>query len=490
MMETAQFLTAVTDAVTSVVPGAFIVVNADGKIMHVCLSNVARRHTLKHIKNRDFKRCLKLIFSDESTRIIFDAYYYCIQNKTSSDVIRIKHVTVNGLIEYFEWKIVAVANGSGVVVFIHNTTESVLIEEEFTSMSEQYESVNRDLCVAMSSLDFHLMDLEQAHKKVAALYRITSIVQRTVNEHEVLEEILDGITRELNFNNVAIMLLDENTNELRITAFRGQLDSTISVPVGSGITGLAAQSRELIYVENVKDDPRYIESGNNCLSEVAVPLIVQDKVVGVLNIDIDDGRTLQSYDLDLLRSLASQVAMTIAHANHVATIELQAITDGLTGLYNYRYFRAILDQEFKRATRYKRPLALIMIDIDYFKQYNDKNGHRAGDDALGIVASIMRSCCRDVDFAVRYGGEEFAILLPETHINEAAVLAERLRQSVANYHFHNEETQPNGTLTISLGVAGYPTDSSSVLELIDHADTALYLAKVSRNKVCYYGFSE
>ncbi|MPM66219.1 hypothetical protein SDC9_113126 [bioreactor metagenome] len=429
-----------------------------------------------------------MLFDDETVKAILAAYYNCQETRSSADTLRIRHITTHSLVEYFEFKFVY-TEGSGTVAFIRNITESVLIEEEFTSMSEQYESVNRELCVAMTNLDFHLMDIEQAHKKVAALYRITSIVQRTVNEREVLEEILDGITRELNFNNVALMLLDERTNELKITAFRGELDASIKVPVGKGIAGSAAQGRELIYVENVNNDPRYIESGKNCISEVAVPLIVQDKVVGVLNIDIDDGRTLQSYDLDLLRSLASQIAMTIAHASHVAKVELQAITDGLTGLYNYRYFRAMLDQELKRSIRYNRPLSLIMIDVDHFKHYNDNNGHRAGDEALCIVASLIRSCCRDVDFAVRYGGEEFAVLLPETKLEEAEVLAERLRQSIAEYYFTNRETQPNGKLTISAGVAGYPNDASSALELVDHADTALYKAKVFRNTIYSYSIT-
>lgn len=472
-------------AVMSVVQGAIIVITNEGRIVYAYTSDPSRP-VLKHCINQDFKRCLNFLFSAETANAVFAAYYSCQESEGSPGALRIKHITVHGLVEYFELKFVPIAEDSGTVAFIHNITESVLIEEEFTSMSEQYESLNRELCIAVSNLDFHLMDIEQAHKKVAALYRITSIVQRTVNEREVLEEILDGITRELNFDNVSLLLLDEYTNELRITAFRGHLDASIKVPVGKGITGSAVQSRELIYVDNVKNDPRYIDGGNNCISEVAVPLIVQDKVVGVLNIDINDGRTLQPYDLDLLRSLASQIAMTIAHANHVATVELQAITDGLTGLYNYRYFRAILDQELKRTIRYNRPLSLIMVDIDYFKHYNDNNGHRAGDEALCIVASLIRNCCRDVDFAVRYGGEEFAILLPETKIGEAEVLAERLRKSIAEHYFKNEETQPNGKLTISVGVAGYPHNAVTALELIDHADSALYQAKVFRNTICAY----
>ncbi|MDD4600575.1 hypothetical protein SDC9_06098 [bioreactor metagenome] len=476
---------AIIDAVMAVVPGAFIIVNDQGKITQIRMSS-SLRPILKHCIQCNFERCLKMVFGIETASTIISAYSACLDTQSLTDVVRVKHCTSHGFAEYLEWEFAPINDGNGVVVFIKDVTESVLIEEEFISMSEQYESVNRERCVAMTNLDFHLMDLEQAHKKVAALYRITSIVQRTVNEREVLGEILDGITRELGFSNVAIMLLDDNTNELRVTAFRGQFDPSIKVRLGQGITGTVAQSRELIYVEDVSNDPRYIESRHKCMSEVAVPLIVQDRVVGVLNIEMDDGRTLQTYDLDLLRSLASQIAITIAHANHVAAVEMQAITDGLTGLYNYRYFRAMIDQEFKRALRYKRPLSLIMMDIDYFKNYNDRNGHRAGDEALRVISRIISNHCRDVDFAVRYGGEEFAIILPETKGEEAVILAERLRQSIADHCFNNEELQPNGNVTISIGVASYPNDACSVEELIDHADSSLYQAKICRNMVVIY----
>lgn len=476
---------AMFNAAMSVISGAFVAVNKYGTITHIHFSKPVRP-ILDHLINKNFKRCLTLIFGMEIAKVITDAYVACIETNNPSDTLKVKYTTARGLVEYLEWKVVPVGYDKGAVAFIRNITENVLIEEEFTSMSEQYETLNQELCVAMSNLDFRLMDIEQAHKKVAALYRITSIVQRTVNEREVLEEILDGITRELGFCNVSLLLLDEGKNELKITALRGHHDKSIRIPMGEGITGYAAQNRELVYIEDVSQDSRYIDGGNNCRSEVAVPLIVQDEVVGVLNIDIDDGRTLQSYDLDLLRSLASQIAMTIAHASHVAKVEVQAITDGLTGLYNYRYFRTLLDQEFKRSIRYKRTMALIMVDIDHFKNYNDKNGHRSGDEALGIVADLIRKCCRDVDFAVRYGGEEFAILLPETKMKDAVVLADRLRNSIEDYYFKNEEMQPSGRLTISAGVAGYPHDSFSALELIDHADKALYQAKTCRNTVCSY----
>jgi diguanylate cyclase (GGDEF)-like protein len=259
----------------------------------------------------------------------------------------------------------------------------------------------------------------------------------------------------------------------------------LQVALGEGIAGLSALQRELIYVDNLKHDARFAEDID--AGEVSIPLIIDDKLFGVLLIEIANGRILQSYDLDLLRSLASQIAMTIAHANQVMTMKTEASTDGLTGLYNYRYFINVLQQEFKRALRYTRPLALLMIDIDYFKHYNDTNGHLAGDNTLQTVAALIKECCRDVDIVVRYGGEEFAVLLPETSAQEAKDIAERIRKNIECYPFPNGNLQPNGKLTISIGISGFPDDAYSYIELVEFADIALYAAKrSSRNCTCIY----
>jgi GAF domain-containing protein len=295
----------------------------------------------------------------------------------------------------------------GMVVCIVNVTETVCLEQEFTAISQENAAANRDLLAAMSKLDFRLMDLDQAHKKLAALYRITSVVQRTVNEDEVLDEIVAGITGELGYACAAVLLMDEDAQELVMKASRGY-PPNVRIPKGRGITWHAALTREMVYVEDVSKDPRYIPAIGGGASELAVPLIYADKVIGVLDVETTAERPLQAYDRDLIGSLAGQVALTIAHAKHVAKVEVQAITDGLTDLYNYRYFMDLLDREFKRAARYKRPLSLILLDIDHFKHYNDTNGHSAGNEVLRQLAEIMRQVCREVDFIVRYGARSLS----------------------------------------------------------------------------------
>jgi diguanylate cyclase (GGDEF)-like protein len=168
-----------------------------------------------------------------------------------------------------------------------------------------------------------------------------------------------------------------------------------------------------------------------------------------------------------------------------------AITDGLTQLYNHRYFHERLESEVERSNRTGLPLSLLMIDVDHFKHYNDLNGHPAGDTVLRKVARILSEGRRLNDVVARYGGEEFTILLVDTPTDAAAQLAENLRQRVAEEEFANGEAQPMGRLTISLGVASYPHSAVSAVELVEAADVALYRAKGGgRNRVEVAGAEE
>ncbi len=161
-----------------------------------------------------------------------------------------------------------------------------------------------------------------------------------------------------------------------------------------------------------------------------------------------------------------------------------AITDGLTGLYNHRYFKQFLAKEIIRANRHATKVSLAMIDIDHFKMYNDTHGHLAGDKVLQQIAKLMDKNLRSIDLAARYGGEEFVIVLPQTNIGAARIVAQKLQNIVENSQFEKEETQPNGKITISVGIATYPENSKDMESLIHCADQRLYKAKaLGRNMV-------
>jgi len=161
-----------------------------------------------------------------------------------------------------------------------------------------------------------------------------------------------------------------------------------------------------------------------------------------------------------------------------------AITDGLTGLYNHRYFKEHLEQELYRAGRHHSEVSVVMIDIDHFKKFNDSYGHPAGDDLLRGIARLLRENIRKIDIAARYGGEEFCLVLAETNKNSARVVAEKMRKLVESHHFENPSSRENGLVTISLGVATFPNDANTMGDLIAIADKRLYNAKQwGRNQV-------
>ncbi|MCG8608096.1 diguanylate cyclase [bacterium] len=213
---------------------------------------------------------------------------------------------------------------------------------------------------------------------------------------------------------------------------------------------------------------------------------LQDKIRG-MNAGADDFICKPFNKLELLvrvRSLLRIKSLNDALSEKV--IELQrakeelrqlAITDGLTSLYNYRYFQEQLLQELNRARRHNLQVSLVMIDIDHFKHYNDTHGHPAGDLILKQIASLLKSNIRNIDLASRYGGEEFALVLIETNKSSAGIVAEKIRKLVEDQSFEQEESQPNGTLTISTGVATFPEDGDDFDQLVSNADQRLYRAK-------------
>ena len=183
--------------------------------------------------------------------------------------------------------------------------------------------------------------------------------------------------------------------------------------------------------------------------------------------------------------------LTLAKENlEEANIQLErlAITDGLTGLFNHRYFKETLDFEIKRSARSYHNLCLLMIDVDHFKSYNDTNGHPMGDELLRKLSLFFNENLRTTDVAARYGGEEFVILLLDTGIVKGTMTAEKIRAMVENYKFEGEESQPNGTVTICIGIAHFPDNTTCGDELVVKADKALYHAKrTGRNRVVSYG---
>jgi diguanylate cyclase (GGDEF)-like protein len=217
----------------------------------------------------------------------------------------------------------------------------------------------------------------------------------------------------------------------------------------------------------------------------AFPLVVENEVVGVLMITNPSVRTMPEQESRIMASIAHQASIAIQNVVHLKTEKKKADTDGLTGLFNRRYFNEQIEEAVYRALERKSALSLILMDLDDFKHYNDTYGHPAGDQLLKIVANTLTGAVRDHDIVARYGGEEFAIILKDTSNQLAVDIAERVRLAVA--------TLPKGAMkcpvALSLGVATMPDHATDRVALLEFADRSLYQAKKSgKNKVCCGGF--
>ena len=195
------------------------------------------------------------------------------------------------------------------------------------------------------------------------------------------------------------------------------------------------------------------------------------------------------FNIDEVRIIVRRAAERYSLLSEVREKDIYkqlAILDGLTEVYNRRYFNQILPRELQRAKRYEIPLSFLMVDIDYFKKFNDTQGHLAGDWALKKASQAIIGSIRTPDMVFRYGGEEFAVVLPETHKPDAIAVAERIRANVSSVRFLDSKIMPTQHLTVSIGACTFPVDVQNSQEVIENADKHLYSAKrLGRDRICF-----
>ena len=283
----------------------------------------------------------------------------------------------------------------------------------------------------------------------------------------------------------SLLLFDESANHLTMTAARGiptRLSEVAPVAVGEGIAGLVLrENRPLVATVDELGRTSIAERRYKTKSFISYPLTIGERRFGVLNLaDKIGGGAYDLHDLSVIDLVAPQIALALERAawqQRANQFQLMSITDPLTGLHNRRYLEARLTEELSRSKRYNYPLSFMMIDIDDFKLYNDLNGHQAGDRALEITAQCLRAALRKVDVASRYGGEEFSILLPQTSLGEAGVIADRIRRKIMTTSFPHGKTQPLGGVTVSIGLSTFSPALDSAEAIVRAADRALYHAK-------------
>jgi len=339
-----------------------------------------------------------------------------------------------------------------------------------------------------------LAELEQRHRELELVFETIRDVSSTLSLREVLSRLLRRTMCHLESEIGSILFLDnESEDVMRIAVAYGLPDDVIEntrVRVGDGISGHVAATRQPLLVRDLgasefsgQNDERYYTR-----SLLSAPIVYQGRLYGVININNKHSRS--SYtdgDLKLMRHLAAHAAVAVANARTYEDLLDRAQHDALTGLANHGFFWSALDREWERADRYGRELSVVMMDLDNFKQSNDRHGHLSGDAALRAVSEILVEGVRTADLAARYGGDEFAVLLPETSSAGAVAFAEKIRQAVAASRLGADDAP----VTISLGVATRaPGSSMKALELVEAADRELYRAKkLGRNRVCAPGDS-
>jgi len=313
-------------------------------------------------------------------------------------------------------------------------------------------------------------------RRMTALYEVGQALSAPVDTEGVTERVLSALHEAFRFRHSAVLTLEsqEGADWLVMQASRGYLrqGEGFRMPVGErGITSRAVRTGRLVYVPDVRQDPSYVQGVESGRSEVAVPLVAGGRVVGVLDVESEELNAFSVEDLETLKLFSTQVALALERARLFEDVRRQAMTDALSGLMNQRSFKQKVERELDRSRRTRRPFVLALIDVDDFKSINDAHGHGAGDQVISAIGEALRGRMRSIDAAARVGGDEFAVILPETDLQSGLRVVDDVRAELLQH-------RPAGiAVGLSVGVAEWHAGLSTQAGVMHAADQALYRAK-------------
>ena len=333
--------------------------------------------------------------------------------------------------------------------------------------------------------------LKERFFELLILYSLNKNLNLSIQLEDLLNTTINFLKDSLKIDEFCFMLLDNNRKVLKVwTADKATFEAAkdVTFNIGEGISGIVVQTGEPIMIQDVNKDSRFLyykAKLPNIGSFLSIPLKLSDnRIIGVLNIHKKEINSFKNDDKIFFSIIARNLANAIERARLYEKVQKEAMYDDLTGLYTRRYFFENCYREFSESVRFGKTFSIILADIDHFKYFNDTYGHPTGDAILKELASILITNVRHSDIVCRYGGEEFAILLPNTGKDGAAFTADKLRTLVETNLAEINKSKDIGKITITAGVSTYPDDGNTVDEVISKADKFLYLGKVrGRNMV-------
>ncbi len=350
-------------------------------------------------------------------------------------------------------------------------------------------AANKEVEVAVKAGEHVQKELEKEKKNLEILLQASQELGNSLKLEDTYEVINRMIKKLVSCQTCIVFLIKDVEGETQLVAeevtgpYREYVFTvkTFSISSSETIVGWVASERKPYIITDTeveKNPPPMIRYER---SEMAVPLISKDECIGVIYVGQQKANAFSHDDLNLLSTLANQTSIAVTNAKLYEKTHNMATTDGLTGLYTHRYFQEKLEEEVQKAQRYQTHMAMLMVDTDHFKQYNDTYGHPDGDILLKEICKLLKSYVRDTDIVCRYGGDEFTLILVEADKKTAINTAERIRQAI-----QLRLNQRDVKITASIGVASYPEDATNKTDLMAQADASVYKAKHGgRNRVCY-----
>jgi diguanylate cyclase (GGDEF)-like protein len=334
-------------------------------------------------------------------------------------------------------------------------------------------------------------ELSRQSQELTIFHDVAKALTSSLDLDSILQTIMDKMAEYFRPETWSLLMLDHEKNELYFAIAVGAASESLKdvrLKVGEGIAGHVAKHGETLIVPDVAADARFNKRIDEMTkwethSIICVPVRSKLRVLGVIQLVNVDMKHFGDQELFFLQALCDYAAIAIENARSVEKIQELTITDDCTGLYNARHLYKTLEKEVYRSSRFAYEFTVLFIDLDHFKQVNDTHGHLVGSKLLAEIGYLIKAQLRLIDYAFRYGGDEFVVLLPQTGKDSALVVARRLRDSLRTSMFCKEEGL-NLNVRASMGVATYPHDAKTPHDVIRQADEMMYLVKnTSRDNI-------